>query len=365
MVAQGVKQAAPVMTNTLRDMPSLSELQHLSQQSQQGAAIDPTRFMPPPSDFVKRQTCAFCGAPKQLPSVREFLYCDFCGQLLDYDLRVASTSAYANPISNEYVTLANDVGPASQRAVEAGDRERFLQLRTSLCDAQTRYTPWAVPPRAWNDESYRSQWIRFQAESAAATMFDPEYKRLTDEVTSRALSIRWVGGNMFKMAQQAMGGAQSADAFPQADPDTFWPMVDVLLAQHERAKQVISAAGLRELDPDQSPDSLNERMLRSMIVQGWMTRLPDEAAVELIDRLEISHQYLKPEITADRKGCGGCGGTMHVAPGARQVVCDGCGRKLDLGSGELECTGCGGHIVVPEAQNTGQCSFCRAEVRRI
>src|SRR5688500_15543504 len=59
--------------------------------------IDPAAMLPPASPFVKRTTCASCGASKQLPSVREHLYCDYCGQLVDYDLRQAMAAAMVNP----------------------------------------------------------------------------------------------------------------------------------------------------------------------------------------------------------------------------------------------------------------------------
>ena len=40
------------------------------------ARIATSVLMPEPSGFVKRTTCAACGANKELPSVREHLYCE-------------------------------------------------------------------------------------------------------------------------------------------------------------------------------------------------------------------------------------------------------------------------------------------------
>ena len=42
------------------------------------------------SGFVKRVNCRKCGAPKLLPSATAYLYCDFCGTLMDYDFRLAN-----------------------------------------------------------------------------------------------------------------------------------------------------------------------------------------------------------------------------------------------------------------------------------
>ena len=45
---------------------------------------------PPGPGFVKRCSCVTCGAPKKLPSVTAYVYCEYCASLADYDLRRAT-----------------------------------------------------------------------------------------------------------------------------------------------------------------------------------------------------------------------------------------------------------------------------------
>src|SRR5262245_54348612 len=45
---------------------------------------------PPNPGYVKRCSCPTCGAPKKLASVTAYVYCDYCGSLIDYDFRQAS-----------------------------------------------------------------------------------------------------------------------------------------------------------------------------------------------------------------------------------------------------------------------------------
>src|SRR5437868_3347779 len=47
------------------------------------------------SQFVKRVNCSQCGAPKTLPSATAYLYCDYCGALMDYDFRIANADTNA------------------------------------------------------------------------------------------------------------------------------------------------------------------------------------------------------------------------------------------------------------------------------
>lgn len=326
--------------------------------------LDPTAFLPPASEFVKRTSCAFCGAPKQLPSVREYLYCDYCGQLVDFDLRQAMANAAVNPDSAEYAQHANQVGPAAAQAQKAGDRERYRQMQYQLYELQTSYTKWAVPPRAWNDESYRTQWIRFNAEQAAATAFDAAFQRLDADMRRLALGLRWRGGNMLKMAKGAMGGGMSSDAFPKVEPASLWPLVDVLVAQSHRTLEVVAATGIRDLDPDRMPAAVQQRMTPSSIAQAYLRFLEPDEGLELISRLGISHEFVRPEAVGDQRACGGCGSTLTLLPGATCVVCDGCGRRVDVGAGELPCTSCGARMCLPEAADQHGCPYCQAVVRR-
>jgi hypothetical protein len=326
--------------------------------------LDPTAFVPPASEFVKRTKCAFCGAPKQLPSVREYLYCDFCGQLVDFDLRQAMANAAVNPDSAEYAQHANKVGPAAAQAQQAGDRERFRQLQYQLFDLQASYTKWAVPPRAWNDDSYRTQWVRFNAEQAAATAFDPAWQQHDADMRRLALRLKYRGGNMMKMAMGAMGGGMAADAFPKVEPASLWPLVDVLVAQSHRTMEVTATTGVRELDPDRMPHDVLQRMTPSSIAQAYLRFLEPDEGLELISRLGISHEFVKPEAVGDERACGGCGGTLTLLSGATCVVCDGCGRRVDLGAGELPCTGCGARMCLPEGVDQHSCPYCQAIVRR-
>ena len=331
---------------------------------EQRPQLDPTAFLPPASEFVKRTSCAFCGAPKQLPSVREYLYCDYCGQLVDFDLRQAMANAAVNPDSTAYAQQANQIGPAAAQAKQAGDRERFRQLQYQLYDLQAQYTRWAVPPRAWNDTTYRTAWIRFNAEQAAATAFDPTWAQYDDQMRRLALGIRYRGGNMMKMAMGAMGGGMAADAFPKMESATLWPLVDVLVAQTERTIEVNAASGVRELDPDRMPTSVLKRMAPSSIAQAYLRFLEPDEGLELIARLGISHEFVKPEAVGDQKACGGCGSKFTLLPGATCVVCGGCGRRVDAGAGELPCTGCGATMCVPEGVKEIACPYCKALVRR-
>jgi predicted RNA-binding Zn-ribbon protein involved in translation (DUF1610 family) len=156
----------------------------------------------------------------------------------------------------------------------------------------------------------------------------------------------------------------SADAFPKMEPASLWPLIDVLVAQSARTTEVVDATGVRELDPDRMPQAVLQRMTPSSIAQAYLRFLEPDEGLELINRLGISHDFVRPEAVGDQRACGGCGAKLTLLPGATCLVCDGCGRRVDVGSGELPCTGCGARMCLPEGVDQHACPYCQTLVRR-
>jgi hypothetical protein len=74
---------------------------------------------PPQPGFVKRCSCVVCGAPKKLPTVTAYVYCDYCASLIDYDLRragegdTAPDPAYAATVNSTQAAARQLPPPAT------------------------------------------------------------------------------------------------------------------------------------------------------------------------------------------------------------------------------------------------------------
>ena len=263
-------------------------------------SLDMTALMPEPSGFVKRTSCAACGGVKELPSVRPFLYCDFCAQVVDYDLKQASAQAYSHPDVVDYARIGNQLRPAAMAAARSGDVETFRAHTRTLNEAMTAYTPWAVPPRAYNDEAYRRDWVTFQTELAVLTAFDPDHAALEDQVRQRVTQLQWEGGNLAGMAAQVLTGrTPGGRTRPRVVADTFWPLVDVLLGQADSARQLLDTSPIKDLDPDQMPGVVADRLFRSGLAQGWLPSLEPDEGERFVQMLHLDFSYKRPTATGE------------------------------------------------------------------
>ncbi len=302
---------------------------------------------PPEPGFVKRCSCAMCGAPKKLPSKTAYVYCDYCGSLVDYDLRRACDSDTATP--PEYANLVNGLQPQIRAAQAAGDKDAYRALQKQIYEAYVTYVPNAVSHRAKNDARYRTKLIDYLAEVAVVGAFDPEAVALANEMTQRATSLRYTG------SMTAM----------KVDPDSFWPMTDTLTRQIEVLGALNRRTGVTDMDPDHA-EHLGPKMAWSAFCQGWLGMLPPEAADQLLDRAGLKNSYVPVEPAGGAaRNCSGCGGQVTALPDAKVVVCEDCGRSLDVGTAEIPCTNCGASMTLPLGETRAVCPYCKVDVEKI
>ena len=302
------------------------------------------------SDYTKRVQCPNCGGPKKLASPSAYVYCDFCGALADYDFRRACSDSLTLPAATEYAQTVNGLQPEAKAALATGDKDRYREIKRHIYEAYARFSPHSLSHRI-ADPDYREKLVEFMAESNVATDFDPQYAALLEEMKSKTIALPWSGG----MTSPRTGGP------------AFRALVEVCERQAARVTEVVNAAGLVSVDPDHANDTVRMRMFRSAFSQGWLPMLSEEDAAWMIDRLDLNGEYarLEPPPDAESRSCGGCGGSLTVLPGAKTVVCDFCGKSIDVGGGQLPCSNCGAGLSFPVGVSRLECPYCKTATERI
>lgn len=100
--------------------------------------------------------------------------------------------------------------------------------------------------------------------------------------------------------------------------------------------------------------------------QGWIPHLQPADADRLLTMFGLSGEYSKVDVTdAVTKKCGNCGDELKTLPGATAVVCESCGRKLDIAGGEVPCQTCGARLSFPVGVSGIECPYCHSATHRI
>jgi LSD1 subclass zinc finger protein len=302
------------------------------------------------SQFIKRVNCSRCGAPKTLPSATAYLYCDYCGSLMDYDFRLANAGTNAALSNTVFSRLIAPVQNALAQAKARGDREAYRQLYRPVYAQWVVECPMAVSPRVKNDAAFREHFVDYQVACIVAKDFDPRQAPVDARMSSLMASLQRL--------------PQPGGAWRVAGP--FWEYAELYKQQMEQVYALLAETGVLAMDPDQAPPGVPLRMELSLFCQSWLPHLSPEDGQRLLEFYGLHAEYdqVKPQAT-DQHRCGGCGAQIQTVTGARQVVCDSCGRSLDISSGDVPCRKCGAALAFPVGAAQVICPYCQTDNRRV
>lgn len=301
------------------------------------------------SDMVKQVDCARCGAPKQLPSKTAYVYCDHCGSLTDYDFRIANFDTNAALTNQVFAYLVGPVQPTLDICTATGDKERYRNVITPVFAEWVTQCPQANSPQATSDPDFQQRQVNYLVECMVAREFDK--------------SAHQVG-------TQLVAATRALKRIPQPDgsffvSDGIWQVAALFKQQMEMGYRLLADQGVLELDPEQAPVSVWLRMEYTVFCQNWLPKVPPADRDRFLEFFGLKGEYTKMKITtAETKKCGGCGDELKTVPGAQAVVCESCGKKLDIAGGEVPCQNCGAPLSFPVRTSTIDCPYCHTATHR-
>ena len=208
----------------------------------------------------------------------------------------------------------------------------------------------AASPRAKTDMTFRSQLIGYFAECAVVKDLDPHQAILQAQMDSLTAALQRI--------------PMPGNAWQVAGP--FWEYAALFKQQMETTYALLKKDGVLAMDPDRAPEGVAERMEYSTFCQAWLPHLSPEDGERLLKLYGLAAEYdeFKPQQTEQRH-CGACGGEIYSLPGAKQVVCNSCGYRIDVGSLAVPCQKCGALLSFPVSANHVICPYCSTDTRRV
>ena len=94
--------------------------------------------------------------------------------------------------------------------------------------------------------------------------------------------------------------------------------------------------------------------------------LDEACTAELLARTHLRSVYVEADLPAtDTAMCGACGVALDVMHGARRMVCEHCGGKVDVESERVRCAECGADLAPTDEASSFACPRCQAVVHRV
>jgi LSD1 subclass zinc finger protein len=146
----------------------------------------------------------------------------------------------------------------------------------------------------------------------------------------------------------------------------FWEYAALYKEQMIGTYALIRAQGADQLDPDQASPEIALRMEYTTFCQAWLPHLSAADGERLLKLYGLHAEYdeVQPH-DSEQRHCGGCGSDIEVFPGAKQVVCEACGFKLDVSGQDVPCQKCGALLSFPVGVNHVVCPYCGTDTRKV
>lgn len=259
----------------------------------------------------RRAVCPSCGGIKTQPSRTAYVYCDFCGELCDYDFEQVGDA----PAGGAWEQAQARLAAQTRQAYERGDRAAYQAAQARYWDAYVDAFPATVSARV-ADPDYRRAWCAYQAEATTLWAFDDEGQRLDAALAAAAGALTYV----------------EVKRKPKIVAGTFGPVLDAFEARRAHAARLYGDRGVLARHPDGVDPRVSARIDAAQFVQTWLPYLDEHTLAETIARLGVGADYDAAAAPGRRARvpCNRCGTTLDIVAGARRVVCEHCGHRLDL-----------------------------------
>jgi predicted RNA-binding Zn-ribbon protein involved in translation (DUF1610 family) len=283
------------------------------------------------------------------PGITAYIYCDHCGELSDYDFAKACEKPMERP-GPVYEQLLAQVKHHMEHAKRVGDVPTYRAMQMRLFDVFVSTCPSSVPPRV-GDPVYRQKYVAYMAEGATATGFDMLAQQ------HEAAVAQTVAGLSFYSPKPGVTRVQAAG---------FQAMCSAVFAQQAHLETLYEQRGVYAMFPDRASKELQKRIGMSLFCQGWLPMLDEASAKELLARTGLTTEYVEAEPPkGDDASCTCCGAKLSIVPGARRVVCEKCGHRLDVGAARVACRGCGSPLAPAEGVVNFACPHCKVPMQRV
>ena len=343
--------------------------------------------------IVKNTSCPSCGGQKMTPSETFYVYCDYCGSLMDLDFTVFLKDLENKPKWNSKDEIRfSELTEELKEAENTENKEAYINIKREWITIQMRNEPKAYPPRI-KDEKYKENYLEWLIATDVENAFNPKMKALNGEILERVnlfrystvseneeikktLSVEEImriskeieDGNMENIhllhssITQIYSGAKTKQII---ESETFWAFFKTMMDSVEKINSHHSDLSIQ--CPDKNTSSgFNTRLTAIAIVQGYIPWLDKKDIDKLIKESGLSGKYHDmPEPKMSERHCGGCGSSVFIVNGAKSVLCQGCGSLIDVNQTEFPCTGCGTHISFPIGEKEVKCTLCQSMIVKI
>lgn len=258
--------------------------------------------------------------------------CDFCGSLTDIDFEVGMEKWNESSFNQIWYTVRKAMYMQQfQAALSSGNKDAYYLAQREYWDFYYRSFPAYLPPTVDSSAEYQL-YLNVCAESSTMTAFDP----------------KWTGYGRHQQQLQAKIKYAILNGERKVEEREFFDLVDFFVEISKEGMREFYENPRYEIMSELLPESVHLKMRTSMFVQAWLPYLTDQTVTRLLDKLDLSNEYVEMEQPpGEHLPCTNCRSQLFAPEGSYRVYCENCRRTSPVRT-VFYCSSCGGQNAVPE-----------------
>lgn len=303
--------------------------------------------------LVRKIKCPVCSANKVNEISTSYIYCDYCGSLMGYDIEmlqdeakdVFSVQNLSKPLQQKFLQINQELAGV----IKAKNKEKFIELQLQNTEIEFDLYQKRFSPKI-KQSSYRKKYLDFYklywTERIENGYFEKnkETQEYFKKISSKVKTKYENGQNITTFDNEFIGFLDAAKDF-------------VIKSIDETAK-MDCIAYYPEGNTGVFKDILYKQGLSSMI-----QHFDEETIKKSLKHLGLQYEYIEIEdVQVTETTCVVCDTKINIPEGANSVVCENCGSFNELKNREIKCLGCGASF---NPKETDTCPYCGAKTIKV
>ena len=295
--------------------------------------------------LVRSIKCTVCGSHKVTEPKHMYIYCDYCGNWLGFDMKAAAKENISvftrenmnSPEVQRYTALATE----SFNLGKALDVEGYKRTQLQFHETEFKIFPMRHGPKG-KQSSFQKKYLNF-------------YKAYYDEIVDEEfLRKRYVNPDEIYNPQELTYRFENGRTIYEFD-DNFKKMIDAYVKYISDSVDRDSNLECMALHPEPAAIQSKE-VLMDMSLQAFIQSYDLDIAEKIVEYLGMEEKFIEiDDVNLSDYPCIVCSETLQIPEGASTTLCENCGTLNELKNAMIKCHNCGASF---DPKTNNACPYC-------
>jgi len=295
--------------------------------------------------LVRSLKCTVCGSHKVTEPQHMYIYCDYCGNWMGFDMKAAAKENFAvftrenmnSPEVQQYNALSMEVVKQGKE----GNIPGFIDAQMRFHEMEFKMFPMRHGPKG-KQASFQKKYLNY-------------YRAYYEEiVNAEYLDKKYINPEQIVDSEKLTYSVENGKVIYEFD-DNFKKMIDDYVAYIKQSIAEQSNLKCNELHPEFSAAKSSELMV-TMSIQSFIQVYDEDIAEKIVEYLGMEDKFIEiDDVNLSDYPCRVCSKVLKVPEGATTVFCEDCGSLNELENAMIKCHNCGAAF---DPQNKEACPYC-------